>query len=259
MPTVNGGHATNDGTSQPPATPTDQAASADPAHSHEGDHSTLDDRLQAQTLRRALQEIQEAKKKAAAQAFEQGLAKGHQEGLKTGLDEGRQQGYNDGYAEGYQVGKAKAKAQLKKDHAEVAAQLDGLVEAARLQLQSLDEEFGQALIALCAALARHIVHQEIRAQNYDLLPLIQRAIQHTTNDQPISIRVHPYDYQLLKQHHEWKSHWQLLSDESLAPGGFTIQAPWGQVDARLETRWAALIKQLLPPDPDPITAKKPTI
>lgn len=200
----------------------------------------------AETLRNALEEIQLARDRATAEGHAQGLALGQQEGLQQGIQEGHKQGYEEGYQAGYQEGLKKAKEELKEQQTLRIAQLQQLFEQANNQLAHFDENLGETLVSLCCRLAEHILQQEIQAKNYDLLPIINRAIGHLTDDQPVTIRVHPDDYALLTEHAEWKAHWQLQSDPELSPCSVKILAPWGSVDAKLQTRWQEILRTLFP-------------
>lgn len=203
------------------------------------------EKLPAELLRRALQDIEKAKQQATEQGqklgYEQGYERGHAAGLEAGLQAGREKGKAEGYAEGL----AQAHTEIDAQRQALTTQFQQLLDTARHNLQSLDEQFGEQMIALSCALAKHIVQQEIDATRYDLIPLIQRAVRHTLDEQPMTLKLHPDDVALLAEDNRRQSHWQLQADEQIERGGFEIQAPWGQVDARLSTRWESMVKELL--------------
>src|SRR5690625_1886894 len=62
----------------------------------------------AETLRHALEEIQQlrtrAKTQGHAQGHKEGFTKGHELGLQQGLNEGHEKGHNKGFEKGYQAG-----------------------------------------------------------------------------------------------------------------------------------------------------------
>jgi len=204
----------------------------------------------AETLRHALEEIQQlrtrAKTQGHAQGHKEGFTKGHELGLQQGLNEGHEKGHNKGFEKGYQAGLERAQQEAKELEKKKTNQLYTLIENTAEQLQQLDETLGEALVSLCCALAEHVLQQEVQAQNYDLLPFIQRAVRHMTDEQPIAVYVHPDDHLTLSKHPEWKSHWQLFSDPKLSPCDVVIRAPWGLVDAQLHHRWQEIIAALLP-------------
>ncbi|HLR30707.1 MAG TPA: FliH/SctL family protein [Paenalcaligenes sp.] len=204
----------------------------------------------AETLRHALEEIQQVRTRATAQGHAQGhkkgLAKGHEQGFQQGVNEGHSKGHKKGFEKGYQEGLKRAQQEAKELELEKINQLHTLIVQATEQLQQLDDTLGEALVSLCCALAERILQQEVQAQNYDLLPLIQRAVRHLTDEQPITVYVHPDDHTVLSKHPEWKSHWQLYADSNLSPCSVVIQAPWGLVDAQLHSRWQEILAALLP-------------
>jgi|SRR5690625_207928 len=204
------------------------------------------DHLSATALQKALNEIQIAKENALQQAKEQGVKQGQKKGFKMGLIQGKEQGYQKGFDKGYQEGLKKAENELKDKEAATIGRLSQLIHEAQTALTALDAQIGEQLVALCVTLTKHILQQEINHEQYQLLPLIQRALRHSLDEQPITISLHPKDYAVLKKHPEWKAHWQLQPNESIQPCGFKIHAPWGQVDAQLETRWKTILEQLLP-------------
>lgn len=203
------------------------------------------EKLPAELLRRALQDIENTKRQAAEEGQKQGYDEGYDQGHNAGYEAGLQQGREKGEADGYAAGLNRAQAELETQRQAMTTQFEQLLDAARHNLQSLDEQFGEHMIALSCALAKHIVQQEIDATRYDLVPLIQRAVRHTLDDQPITLKVHPDDAALLSEDSRRQPHWQLQADEHIERGGFEIQAPWGQVDARLSTRWETIVKELL--------------
>lgn len=201
--------------------------------------------MPADLLRRALKEIESAKAQAMEQSKQQGFDAGYEQGFAQGLKESTEQGAEKGFAQGYAEGLAQAQTELAQLRQAQSESFQQLVCTAEQKLTLFDEQFGEQMIALSCALAKHIVQTEIDAQSHDLIPLIQRAVRHTLDEQPIIIKVHPDDAARLVADDRWQNHWQLQTDEQMNPGGFDIQAPWGLVDARLETRWKTIIKELL--------------
>lgn len=206
-------------------------------------------RPSAETLRHALEEIQQARERARTQGHAEGYQAGHQEGLQQGQEQGFQKGYEEGLQKGLQEGLQQAQEQTQQQHKQFTTRLHTLLEQAHNSLHHLDESLGEALVSLCCSLAEHILHREIQAHNYDLLPIINRALRHLTDEHPITIHVHPEDYALLTQNEDWPTHWALLPDSQLSPCSIQIQAPWGEVDAQLHTRWQALLHSLFPDFP----------
>src|SRR5690625_4229524 len=211
-----------------PDEPTTPSPSSEPEPESESEPAEA--ALPAETLRQALEEIEAAK----LNAIEQGRTQGYE------------QGYEKGLARGHEQGLAQAHNELQAQLTAQSQQFEQLLATAEKAFQQLDEQVGEQMIALACALAEHIVQVEIQQQRHDLVPLIQRALRHTLEEQPVVIRLHPEDAALLRLDERWQAHWQIEENEQISRGGFTLHAPWGQVDADLQTRWQALVNELLP-------------
>jgi flagellar assembly protein FliH len=153
-----------------------------------------------------------------------------------------QQAREEGYAAGRAEGLAAAQQQLRQR----MAQLDALYEAAACPLQALDEQTEQELTRLAIVMARQVIARELQ-----LSPdLIARAVRQAVSALPAAARdlrvhVHPDDLALLHELGAAESHWQLLADPALARGDCQLESARSRLDARVETRLAAVIDAVL--------------
>jgi flagellar assembly protein FliH len=156
-----------------------------------------------------------------------------------------QQAREEGYAAGRAEGLAAAQQQLR----ERMAQLDALYDAAARPLLALDEQTGQELVRLATIMASRVVTRELQ-----LSPdLIARAVREAAAALPAATRelrvhVHPEDLALLQELGAAESHWQLLADPALARGDCQLESERSRLDARVETRLAAVIDAVLGDD-----------
>jgi flagellar assembly protein FliH len=163
------------------------------------------------------------------------------------LAELEQQAREEGYAAGRAEGLAAAQQQLQQRMAE----LDALYDAAARPLLALDEQTGQALARLATIVAGRVITRELH-----LSPeLIARAVREAAAALPAATRelrvhVHPADLALLHELGAAESHWQLLADPSLARGDCQLESERSRLDARVETRLAAVIDAVLGDDTD---------
>lgn len=161
------------------------------------------------------------------------------------LAELEEQARAEGYAAGRAEGLAAAQQQLKQHIAE----LDALYEAAARPLQALDEQTGQELARLAMIVARRVIAHELQ-----LSPgLIANAVRQAAAVLPAATRelrvhVHPDDLALLQELGAAESHWQLLADPALARGDCQLESARSRLDARVETRLAAVIDAVLGDD-----------
>ena len=155
------------------------------------------------------------------------------------------EGYADGRAEGLADGLAAAQQQVR----EHIKQLDALFAAAARPIQTLDIQTEQQLAALATIVARRVIAAELQ-----LSPeLIVRAVHQAAAALPAAARelrvhVHPADLALLQDATTPDSHWQCIADPTLARGDCQLESTRSRLDARVETRLAAVIDAVLGDD-----------
>ena len=66
----------------------------------------------------------------------------------------------------------------------------------------------------------------------------------------LEVRVHPDDLALLREHAVAEEHWQLLPDPALARGDCLLESERSRLDARVDTRLAAVVDAVLGMDED---------
>jgi len=158
-----------------------------------------------------------------------------------------QQAREEGYAAGHAEGLAAAQQQLR----ERMARLDALYDAAARPLLALDEQTGQELVRLATIVAGRVITCELQ-----LSPdLIARSVREAAAALPAATRelrvhVHPEDLALLQELGAAESHWQLLADPALTRGDCQLESERSRLDARVETRLAAVIDAVLGDDAD---------
>lgn len=156
-----------------------------------------------------------------------------------------QQAREEGYAAGRAEGLAAAQQQVRQRMAE----LDALYDAAARPLQVLDEQTGQELARLAMVVAQRVIAHELQ-----LSPaLVVRAVRQAATALPAATRelrvhLHPADLALLRESGAVEGHWQLLADPSLSRGDCRLESERSRLDARVETRLAAMIDAVLGDD-----------
>jgi flagellar assembly protein FliH len=139
---------------------------------------------------------------------------------------------------------------LKRGEEQVAVQVASLVEMLSGFVSLKKDLLGQyeaQLLDLAMAIARKIVHQEL-SQNPEVIATIAReTISEMPAKGPLTLRVHPYDYQVLNDklpalqaEFEQLEQVQLVPSKCLARGSCILETPVGQVDAGLNTRFAEI-------------------
>ena len=171
------------------------------------------------------------------QLLEQVLEQAHAEGYEAGLAEGEQAGREQGHAEGMRAGLE----QVQAEQSQRTARLDAMLSSAEQALSSLDEQVSQGIVDLALRLARQVVQTTVAARPEALLDTVRELLQPQEGQLSwIRLRIHPDDYDMLA--HYFRSlpaspPWQLLTDDSITPGGCLLETSLGQIDATLQTRW----------------------
>jgi len=148
----------------------------------------------------------------------------------------------EGFAAGHVEGLAAAQADMRKQR----AQLEALFEAAARPLQALDEQTEQALAALAMLVARSVLAGELRVAPELVLRAVQQAVAAVpAAGQGLRVHVHPEDLPLLQAAATTDSHWECVADPQLARGDCVVESARSHLDARVETRLAAVIDAVL--------------
>ena len=153
-----------------------------------------------------------------------------------------QQAREEGRAAGLAEGLAVAEQQLRQR----MAQLDALYVATTHPLLAFDEQTADELARLAMVVARRVVAHELQLNP----ELIARAVREAADALPAATRelrvyLHPDDLALVRALDVAERDWQLLADPSLARGDCRMESERSRLDARVETRLAAVIDAVL--------------
>ena len=156
----------------------------------------------------------------------------------------------EGFAAGHVEGLAAAQADISRQR----AQLEALFEAAARPLQALDEQTGQALAALAMLVARRVLASELRVAPELVLRAVQLAVAAVpaAGGQGLRVHVHQQDLPLLQAAATADSHWECVADPQLARGDCVLESARSHLDARVETRLAAVIDAVLGDAAEPV-------
>ncbi len=155
--------------------------------------------------------------------------------------EAHKEAFEQGLAEGREAGRAELSAQVKR--------LSGMFYDLSRPFEQLDAEVERQLLTLAMALARQIVRRELKSDPTQIIGIIRDAIMAL----PIAARdmrvhLHPEDAAIVRAHlspTESERAWVIVEDPVMARGGCQVISAVSRVDARLETRLAAILSELL--------------
>lgn len=148
--------------------------------------------------------------------------------------------------EGYAVGHAEGTAHAQQQGRARMAQLDALYASAARPLAELDAVTEQELAQLALVVAQRIVAHELSVTPERIVQIVRQAAAALPSaTRELRVRLHPDDVALLRGLDAAETHWQLVADSTLSRGGCLLESERSRLDARLETRLAALIDATL--------------
>lgn len=168
--------------------------------------------------------------------------------LEALQQQARDEGYAAGHAEGLAVARDVVDARM--------AQLNAILEAAARPLRSMDELVELELTRLAMTVARQVVAHELRSSPDLVVEAVRQAVlAMPTATGRMRVRLHPEDLALLRSLELTETDWQLVADGSLDRGDCMLESERSRLDARVETRMAAVVDAVLGADADDIDAE----
>ena len=155
----------------------------------------------------------------------------------------RDEGYQAGHAEGMAAARDLIDGRL--------ATLDDLLEAAARPLRSMNEVVELELARLAMTVARQVLAHELRtAPDLVVEAVRQAALALPSATGNLRVRLHADDLALLRTLGVAEQHWQLVADPTLHRGDCMLENERSRLDARVETRLAAVVDAVLGADAD---------
>jgi flagellar assembly protein FliH len=162
-------------------------------------------------------------------------------GLADLQAEAYKEAFEQGLAEGRESGRADVRAQVEK--------LSGMFYDLAKPFEALDAEVERELLTLAMALARQIVRRELKTDPTQIIGIIREAIAALpVAAREVRVHLHPEDAAVVRQNlapTENERAWVIVEDPVMARGGCQITSATSRIDARLETRLAAMLSELM--------------
>lgn len=185
-------------------------------------------------LRREIQKLRDA---AQVRGHAEGYAAGHAQGISMGTEEGHRDGHAQGYAAGLEAGHQAGSEEAR----QAVIRLTSLADECAASVACIEEDMGQALIALSIRIAEQILHTTLDTQPEKIVDLV-RNITHLDNDKDgnLKLRLHPDDVSLVQKYLSEEAgigQWRTVPDSSIQRGGCRAETALGEIDATLQARW----------------------
>lgn len=150
-------------------------------------------------------------------------------------------------ARGYQAGLERAQAE---NRAHLAAleeriqRIDGVMSLLARPLEQLDAEVEAELVQLALAVGKQLARRELRIEPAQIIAIVRESLaQLPLAAREVRVHMHPEDATIVREHLSagaGERLWTLVEDPTLSRGGCLVQAESSRVDARLESRIAAI-------------------
>jgi len=179
---------------------------------------------------------------ALAEGFQEGLAKGYEQGHAEGLQAGTAAAEAAGRERGLQQGRLEALAQFEALSAPVQALFD--------ELQTLQQDYQQALrrevVDLVERVARQVIRCELTLRPAQLLALVDETLAGMPGARgDLQVWLNPEDLQRLQDlAPERAAEWPLQADARLDSGEVRLLSDGRELDAGCRQRLAACMAQV---------------
>ncbi|MBZ9568282.1 MULTISPECIES: flagellar assembly protein FliH [Modicisalibacter] len=170
------------------------------------------------------------------------------EAYEAGYREGLARGEQEGHAQGLKAGREAGDEQMRQEIEQTLRPLRPLAEQFRAALDELDQSLAEQLVDLALATGRQLAGEALEARPEVILDIVRELlhVEPALSGRP-RLWLHPADLTLVKAHlgHEFEAAgWQLQPDDTIQRGGCRATSASGDLDATLETRWAAIADQV---------------
>jgi len=146
--------------------------------------------------------------------------------------------YQKGFLQGEKTATENSERKLEsamKHYAESISEIQGF-------RSSLYKQVEREVVKLALAVAKKIVHREVRIDTEIIQTLVRVALGHVSEKSAVTICLNPEDYAYLLERREDLSRSEgrdiaFLADKSIERGGCLIQTVCGDIDARVEEKF----------------------
>ena len=164
-------------------------------------------------------------------------------------------------ARGYAAGMARAQAEMQSRVQELDAQvhrLDAVLQHLAQPLKALDADVERQLLQLALAVGQQLARRELQADPSQVVAIVRQCLEQLpVNAREVRVHLHPQDAECVRERLATpggERAWTLVDDPTLARGGCVVRSEHSQIDARLQSRLAALAASALGEQRGPLRA-----
>lgn len=166
------------------------------------------------------------------------------------LEEARRQAdalQADAYREGFAQGERAGEKLAQQKGEPVVQAFQELIRSMQNERAELIRQYEQDLIKVAYAIAAQVLHATLEHEPEYLAGVVEAALAKVSNAQAITLKVSPYDHQLLDPLMRKRSggawpppQMTIEADETIARGGCRVETETGDIDATIETQMRVL-------------------
>ena len=178
------------------------------------------------------------------------------------LEEEHRQAWRSGFEEGRSEGLAAGSAQLEargRELEERIAQLGALLHALARPLERLDEAAANELARLALSTGTQLARRELRQDPSQVIAIIRECVTALpASARHVRVHLHPADAAVVRERLAQPSAeraWSVVEDPVMARGGCRVTTDVSQIDARFDSRVAAVVAAVLGDERDEARAE----
>ncbi|HZY19157.1 MAG TPA: flagellar assembly protein FliH [Ramlibacter sp.] len=160
---------------------------------------------------------------------------------------GYEQGARAGLAQGYSEGSQALEAFQSRKAADVAAQMQRMLDGFGRDLAALESQVASDLVSLAVDIARQVLRRELSTDPQALLPAAREALRALGEGaSSLELRMHPEDAARIAPHLDavQSGTCRIAEDPQLPRGSCQVEGDTGIADAGFEARWHAVMARL---------------
>lgn len=163
--------------------------------------------------------------------------------------------WDEGFAKGRDAGLAAGSQEAQRLNDELRARIqraDALLNSLARPMEQLDETVEQLCVQLSMTIAKHLLRRELRIDPTQVIAIVRETVALLPLGQRnVRVHMHPLDAAVVRERlsePQGERAWSIVEDPVMGRGGCRVSTDTAQIDARLESRLIAVMKQLLGED-----------
>ena len=180
------------------------------------------------------------------------IGRSHEERSAAGSGEAARVAQKEAETRGYEAGMARARAETSRQLAaleERVKRIDAVLHLLARPLEQLDAEMEGDLAQLALAVGKQLARRELRIEPAQVIAILRESLALLpAAAREVRVHLHPEDAATVREHLTAPANeraWTIVEDPTLSRGGCVVHSESSRIDARLESRIAAVAASTL--------------